>query len=83
MMEGSDTEAPSSIETQAANCKFYHSRADLPFFVADLGVVVLFVSGAAVTYIVPPNGVNEAYTFYGAVHIIVLGPLLSHCCVES
>ena len=24
MMEGSDTEAPSSIETQAANCKFYH-----------------------------------------------------------
>ena len=33
MMEGSDSEAPSSMETQAVNCKFFTScRADLAFF---------------------------------------------------
>ena len=80
-MEGSDTEAPSSIETQVANCKFYHSRADQPFFRRDNDVVVLFVSGAAVHYCRWMT--KGSLRYYGAVHIIATDPLLSHCCVES
>ena len=63
MMEGSDSEAPSSMETQAVNCKFFTGGPICPFFqAADNVSWCLYV---AVDTSLSFHGSKRLHIYYG------------------